>query len=108
MAKDMENHVTKCDRYLHFKQKPQRAEFNPTETTHPIELVHIDYLTTDSWKSNKDVNILVIMDHFTRYAQALITPSQTVKATVQAFWEKYIIGLLCNNDVVAYTTLLTA
>ena len=71
MAKAMENHVGQGGRCLHFKQKPQRAELDPIETTHPIEIVHIDYLTIESGKSNKDVNILIVTDLFTRYAQAL-------------------------------------
>ena len=41
MANDTENHVRQYDRCLCFKQKLQKAEFNPTETTHPVELVHI-------------------------------------------------------------------
>ena len=31
-----------------------------------MELVHIDYLTIESGKANKVVNILVVTDHFTR------------------------------------------
>ena len=58
MAKDMENHVRQYDRCLHFKQKLHKAELNPTWTTHPMEIVHIDYLTIKSGKSNKDVKIL--------------------------------------------------
>ena len=50
MAKDMKNHVIVCKRWLHFKQKPQKAELNSIETTHPMELLHIDYLTMESGK----------------------------------------------------------
>ena len=35
-------------------------------TTYPMELVHIDYLTIEAAKGGKDVHILVTMDHFTR------------------------------------------
>ena len=83
MAKDMENHVRQCDRCLHFKQKLQKAKLNSIETTHPMELVHIDYLTIESGTSDIDVNILVVTDHFTRYAQAFVTSSETAKATAQ-------------------------
>ena len=40
----------------------------------------MDYTTIESGtNSDKDVNVLVVTDHFTRYAQAFITPSQTAK-----------------------------
>ena len=37
-------------------------------TTHPFELVHMDFLTIELGKTGKDVNILVVTDHFTCYA----------------------------------------
>ena len=40
----------------------------------------MDYTTIESGtNSDKDVNVLVVTDHFTRYAQAFITPSQAAK-----------------------------
>ena len=44
-----------------------------------MELVHIDYLTIEAPKNSKslrDVNILIVTDHFTRYAQAYATANQ--------------------------------
>ena len=43
-------------------------------TTHLLELVHMDFLTIESGKTDKDVNILIVPDHFMQYAQAFITP----------------------------------
>ena len=37
----------------------------------------MDILTIELGKTDKDVNILVVTDHFTQYVQAIITPSQT-------------------------------
>ena len=65
------------DRCLGFKSKPQKMELYPISTTYQLELIHIDFLTIESGKTAKDVNILVVTDHFTHYAQAFITPSQT-------------------------------
>ena len=45
-----------------------------------MELVHIDYLTIESNKSEKDVNILVVTDHYTRLTQAFVT-----------LWDKYFM-----------------
>ena len=80
MAQDIETHIKQCDRCLRFKSKPQQTELHPIIATHPMELVHMDYLTIESGKANKDVNILVVTDHFTRYAQAFITPTQTARS----------------------------
>ena len=60
----------KCDHCLRFKTKPEKEEMSPITATYPLELVHLDYLTI----GEKMVNILVIADHFMRYAQAYITP----------------------------------
>ena len=45
----------------------------PIIAIYPLEMVHLDFLVIGS-KQDKDVNILVITDHFTRYAQAHIIP----------------------------------
>ena len=39
---------------------------------------------------------MVITDHFTQYAQAIVTSLQTAKCTVQNLWDKFIVhyGLL--------------
>ena len=56
-----------------------------------MELVHLDYLTIEATEGGKDAYILIMMDHFTRYAQALVATSQTVKCTSQALWDRFII-----------------
>ena len=79
MIEDVELHIRSCPRCLRFKTQPEKAELNPIIATRPMELVHIDYLTIEApenSRSSKDINILVITDHFTRYAQAHITSSQ--------------------------------
>ena len=60
------------------------------QTTHPLELVHVDYLTTEVTEGVKDVHLLVIMDHFKLYAQALVTSSQTTRCTAQALWDRFM------------------
>ena len=51
----------------------------------------MDYLTIEATEGGKDVHILVITDHFTRYAQAIVTSSQTAKCTAQNWWDKIIV-----------------
>ena len=47
------------------------------DATYPMELVHMDYLTIEATGGGKDVRILVITDHFTKYAQAIVTSVKT-------------------------------
>ena len=56
-----------------------------------MELVHIDYLTIESNKTKKDINILVVTDHFTRLAQAFVTPSQTASVVAKTLWDKFFM-----------------
>ena len=64
-----------------FKTTPQQDEMYTIMATYPLELIHMDFLTIggkeDVWK-----NVLVITDHFTRYAQCYITSD--VKAAMVA------------------------
>ena len=91
MASDVETHIHRCDHCQRFKAKPQRAELSPIKVTHPLELVHIDFLTVESGKNNKDVNILVETDHFTKYSQSHVTSSQTVQVVVKTLWQKFFM-----------------
>ena len=51
----------------------------------------MDYLTIETTEGGKDVHILVITDHFTRYAQAIVTSLQTAKCKAQNLWDKFIV-----------------
>ena len=58
--------------------------------THPLELVHLDYLCLEPGKG-LDENVLVVTDHFTRYAQAYVTRIQTTQMTAKTLWDKFIV-----------------
>ena len=87
----MEQHIKRCERCLRFKAKQKTAPLENTEASYPKELVHMDYLTIESNKSEKDVNILVVTDHFTRVAQAFMTPSQTASVVAKILWDKFFM-----------------
>ena len=43
-----------------------------------LELIHLDFLTLGGKTDDcKGVNILIVTDHLTKYAQAYVTPKQT-------------------------------
>ena len=61
------------------------------DTTYPMELVLMDYLTIEANEGGKDIHILLITDYFIRYAQAIVTSLQTAKCTTQKLWDKFIV-----------------
>ena len=79
-------YIRQCEQCLQFKAKPTKMPLYPIVTTYPSQLVHMDYLAIESPKGGKDMNILIITDHFTPYAQAIVTCLQTAKVTAQALW----------------------
>ena len=91
MDKDIEEYVKSCPRCLRFKVIPERSELNPILVTRPLELIHMDFLTIESGTLDKEVNILIVTDHFTRYAQAYVTKSQTASVVASTLWEHLFI-----------------
>ena len=66
------------------------ANLIPIETSRPLELVCIDFLSLEPSKGGYE-NILVITDHFTRYALAIPTRNQLAKTTAQALFDHFIV-----------------
>ena len=58
--------------------------------THPLELVHLNYLCLEPGKGLEE-SVLVVTDHFTRYAQAYVTRTQTTQTTAKTLWDKFIV-----------------
>ena len=62
------------------------------ETSYPLEIVHMDFLTIRSKKdSNKDINVLFVTDHFTHYTQAFVTTSQTAVVVASTLYKEYFV-----------------
>ena len=91
MMEDVIRQIRQCERCLRFKASPNRAPMENVDETYPMELVHMDYLTIEANEGGKDVHILVITDHFTQYALAIVMSSQTAKCTTQNLWDKFIV-----------------
>ena len=58
MTKDAELHIARCDQCIWFKSNPQRVVMENIHTTHPLLLVHLDYLMikVTGWKECSYVN----------------------------------------------------
>ena len=61
MAKEMTQHVRKCMRCNSFKKRAERAPLEPILATHPMQIIHIDFLTIELGKADKDHNVLVVL-----------------------------------------------
>ena len=99
VASKVESHIRKCERCLKYEAETQRAEFSPIMSTHPMDMVHMDFMMTKSCKpkdnlpgsTKKVISMLVVTEHFTKYAQTFVTPSQTTKVVAQTLWENYFV-----------------
>ena len=61
----------------------------PIFASQPMEIVYLDNLTLEPCKG-KIESVLVVTDHFTRYAQAYPVRNQTAKATAKVLWEHFL------------------
>ena len=68
MTKDAELHTGRCDQCIQFKSKPQKVALENIWATHSLHLVHLDYLIIKVTEGGKDVHVLIITDHFMKYA----------------------------------------
>ena len=77
MIEDVRNHIRTCEQCTKYKQQPEREKLKPTHCAYPLELVHLDFLTIGKEGTEKAINLMIVTDYFTRYAQVYITPKQT-------------------------------
>ena len=84
MHRDATHYVNKCQ-----KATPHVAPLQPIIANQPMELVHMDFLSIEPSKGNIE-NVLVIADHFTRYAQPYPSKPETAQASAKLLWENSI------------------
>ncbi|KAL0150798.1 hypothetical protein M9458_053880, partial [Cirrhinus mrigala] len=91
MALDVEEKIKTCERCVRRKAKTERnAPLVNIVTSHPLELVCMEYLSLEP-DGRGTKNILVITDHFTKYAVAVPTPDQKAKTVAKALWNHFFI-----------------
>ena len=90
MAAQAKEHIRRCHLCLAFKAKQPKAPLKNIMATHPLELGHLDYLCLEPGKGLEE-NVLVVIDHFTRYTQPYVTRSQSAQTTAKVLWDKFIV-----------------
>ncbi len=91
MSADIEKKVKTCERCVKRKALPEKsAPLVNIQVTRPLELLCIDFLSIEPDLSNIQ-NVLVMMDHYTKYAVALPTSNQKAKTVAKCLWEGFIV-----------------
>ena len=90
----MENVVHDCKCCQTYGGTESRAPMVFLKVTTPLQLVHLDFT---SFKSTMDLdqmpevkNVLMIVDHFTRYMRAYITKDQKASTVMKCLYEGFI------------------
>ena len=89
MFRDLEKKIKKCGRCLRRGAPAQKAQMQTITSTFPLELLSIDFLTIDA--NGQKQNVLVILDHFTKFAVAVCTKDQTARTIARTLWHEFFM-----------------
>ena len=65
-----------------------RAPLVSIHSCAPMELVCVDFLTLEKSKGGQE-NVLIVTDHFSRYAQAYPTKDQKANTVARVLWRNF-------------------
>lgn len=91
MAKSVEEKIKTSKHCVRRNTPPERAApLVNIVTSKPLKLVCMDFLSLEPDQSNTK-DILVITDHFTRYAVAIPTRNQKVQTMAKCIWDNVLV-----------------
>ena len=90
MVVDIEKYVRNCPRCIRRKaQGKTAAKLVVVDSTYPMDLVCMDFLSLKMSTCGYEL-ILVIIDHFTRYVQAIPSRNQSAKTPARILFDNFI------------------
>ena len=89
MDGDTEKYIRNCPRCIRRKSKTSTPAKLVVDTTYPMDLVCMDFLSLEMSSGGYE-HVLVITDHFTRYAQAIPSRNQTAKTTAKLIFDNFV------------------
>uniref|UniRef100_A0A3B3QR63 Gypsy retrotransposon integrase-like protein 1 n=1 Tax=Paramormyrops kingsleyae TaxID=1676925 RepID=A0A3B3QR63_9TELE len=91
MSTDVDSKLRTCERCIRRKAKAEKtARLVNIRTSRPLELACMDYLSLEP-DGRGTKNILVITDHFTKYAVAVPTTDQKAKTVAKTLWNNFFV-----------------
>ena len=89
-----------CGRCKQFEAKGELPGMELIMCTQPMELVHVDYVGMEVTVATKEKpvvrNVLVVVNHFTRFVQAYMTKNHMAYTTARVLYNNYfsVFGFL--------------
>ena len=94
MEDDCQALVRECQCCKVFKGVVVNAPLCPIQAYAPLELVNVNFTSIEMTMELNQLpcvkNVLVLMDHFTRYVMAFITKDQKAKTIAHILYERFI------------------
>ncbi|XP_037833479.1 uncharacterized protein LOC119617377 [Kryptolebias marmoratus] len=91
MSHTVETYISNCGKCVTWKSPcPRAAPLHQITSAGPMELVCIDFLSLEPDSSGVS-NILVVTDHFSRYAQAYPTRDQRAVTVAKVLVERFFV-----------------